>query len=117
MSPGALISSVGRGKSGQGVIIYKIEVADMSSQNWLIAVYHKLAGFGLQNTVIVLSVIRLASHVFYRWCNVLNPDIKLDTWTEEEDQTLRESVALHGPHRWSAIATDLKVRTDKQCWR
>ncbi|BFI25802.1 protein Mp4R-MYB1 [Marchantia polymorpha subsp. ruderalis] len=52
-----------------------------------------------------------------RWCNVLNPDIKLDTWTEEEDQTLRESVALHGPHRWSAIATDLKVRTDKQCWR
>ncbi|KAG6542223.1 hypothetical protein Mapa_016351 [Marchantia paleacea] len=52
-----------------------------------------------------------------RWCNVLNPEIKLDTWTEEEDQTLRESVALHGPHRWSAIAADLKVRTDKQCWR
>ncbi|KAL3684867.1 hypothetical protein R1sor_002889 [Riccia sorocarpa] len=52
-----------------------------------------------------------------RWCNVLDPEIKVDVWTEEEDNTLRESVARHGPHRWAAISADLKCRTDKQCWR
>ncbi|KAL2653080.1 hypothetical protein R1flu_021208 [Riccia fluitans] len=52
-----------------------------------------------------------------RWCNVLDPDIKVDVWTQEEDQILRDSVARHGPHRWSAISADLKCRTDKQCWR
>ncbi|CAM6126983.1 unnamed protein product [Calypogeia fissa] len=52
-----------------------------------------------------------------RWCNVLDPSIKLGEWTEDEDGILEESVVRHGPHKWAAVANDLKIRTDNQCCR
>ncbi|PRP82020.1 myb transcription factor [Planoprotostelium fungivorum] len=52
-----------------------------------------------------------------RWSNILDPDLKFDTWTEEEDTKLAESVEKHGVGRWSMVAVDLHPRTDNQCWR
>eukprot|EP00804_Cyclotella_cryptica_P005965 CCRYP_000220-RB/>CCRYP_000220-RB protein AED:0.08 eAED:0.08 QI:138/1/1/1/0.75/0.8/5/147/841 len=36
-------------------------------------------------------------------------------WTEEEDEKVRELVALYGPKRWSQIASELPGRIGKQC--
>eukprot|EP00249_Psilotum_nudum_P024573 c29226_g1_i2 orf=382-2736(-) len=52
-----------------------------------------------------------------RWCNVLDPSLKLEEWTDQEDRRLEEAVAKHGKHHWCAVANDLKPRTDNQCWR
>lgn len=36
-------------------------------------------------------------------------------WTPEEDELLRQAVALHGPHKWSLIASHVPNRTPMQC--
>ncbi|KAI8140269.1 Homeodomain-like protein [Fennellomyces sp. T-0311] len=36
-------------------------------------------------------------------------------WTAEEDELLRQAVALHGPHKWSLIASHVPNRTPMQC--
>ncbi|KAI9251772.1 Homeodomain-like protein [Phascolomyces articulosus] len=36
-------------------------------------------------------------------------------WTTEEDELLRQAVALHGPHKWSLIASHVPNRTPMQC--
>ncbi|XP_057828110.2 uncharacterized protein LOC131039397 isoform X1 [Cryptomeria japonica] len=51
-----------------------------------------------------------------RWCNVLDPSIKLEGWTEEEDAKLESAVSLYG-YCWSKVAISVPPRTDNQCRR
>eukprot|EP00877_Chromochloris_zofingiensis_P001151 jgi/Chrzof1/11036/Cz05g21080.t1 len=55
-----------------------------------------------------------------RWRHKVNPNIKRDKWTEDEDNTLIELVRSYGIGRWADIARQLSGRTDQQCmgrWR
>jgi hypothetical protein len=52
-----------------------------------------------------------------RWCNIINPELKNDPWTSEEDERLKRAVEQHGVGKWSKIADDLYPRTDNQIWR
>ena len=36
-------------------------------------------------------------------------------WTTEEDELLKQAVQLHGPHKWSLIASHVPNRTPMQC--
>ncbi|KAI9014542.1 hypothetical protein CLU79DRAFT_367550 [Phycomyces nitens] len=54
-----------------------------------------------------------------RWFHSLDPSLRKGTWTDEEDQLLREGVTKY-PNQWSKIADMLEGRTDDQCakrWR
>jgi hypothetical protein len=51
-----------------------------------------------------------------RWCNVLDPSVKIDEWTPEEDAKLENLVVKYGRHRWAAVGAELG-RTDNQCFR
>ena len=51
-----------------------------------------------------------------RWCNVLDPSVKIDEWSPEEDAKLEELVVKYGRHRWAAVGAELG-RTDNQCFR
>ncbi|KAG0591135.1 hypothetical protein KC19_1G152700 [Ceratodon purpureus] len=51
-----------------------------------------------------------------RWCNVLDPSVKIDEWTPDEDAKLEELVDKYGRHRWAAVGAELG-RTDNQCFR
>tara|TARA_B110000503_G_C6903730_1_gene311821 strand:+ start:348 stop:602 length:255 start_codon:yes stop_codon:yes gene_type:complete len=50
-------------------------------------------------------------YIFYRWHNHLNPQIKKDKWTDDEEKKLLEVHNLYG-NRWSLIAKFLPGRTD-----
>ena len=42
-------------------------------------------------------------------------NLRKRAWTREEDEQLMRLVTLHGPHKWSFIATLMKDRVGKQC--
>lgn len=50
-----------------------------------------------------------------RWVNVLDPSIRLDGWTAEEDAKLWDTVTkMGGPGNWNQVAKELPMRTDNQ---
>ncbi|BFG33153.1 hypothetical protein CerSpe_194270 [Prunus speciosa] len=51
-----------------------------------------------------------------RYVNSLEPSLKWDEWTEEEDTRLREAIAEYG-YCWSKVAACVPRRTDNMCWR
>lgn len=55
--------------------------------------------------------IRLSKHCRERWVNHLNPEMKKDKWTVQEDLSLFEKYLEH-PQKWSKISKVLKGRTD-----
>lgn len=46
-----------------------------------------------------------------RWNNYLNPDLRTDPWTEEEDKLLMDKYRIHGTH-WNKISKSFKNRSD-----
>jgi len=42
-------------------------------------------------------------------------NLRKRAWTRDEDEQLMRLVTLHGPHKWSFIATLMKDRVGKQC--
>ena len=56
------------------------------------------------------------SQCFHRWMKGINPKIKRDKWTFEEDLTLGISLnKIYQKKKWSKIANHLLGRTDIQC--
>ncbi|GJY37382.1 Myb domain protein 4r1 [Tanacetum coccineum] len=51
-----------------------------------------------------------------RWVNCLDPSLKVDEWTEEEDMKLKAAVEEHN-HSWARVAACIPPRTDNQCRR
>lgn len=51
-----------------------------------------------------------------RWVNSLDPNLKMDEWTAEEDAKLEAAISEHG-YCWSKIAACVPPRTDSQCRR
>ena len=49
------------------------------------------------------------------WPQVLDPDIVKGLWRKEEDDTLRELIAIHGAKNWTFISSYLPGRLGKQC--
>ena len=49
-----------------------------------------------------------------RWRHKVNPDIKRDKWSKEEDTLLVQLVHQYGNH-WAQIARNVPGRTDQQC--
>ena len=52
-----------------------------------------------------------------RWDRVLNPDVKRDLWSNEEDEKLLQLVEEFGEKRWIKIANEMGDRSDVQCRR
>ena len=56
------------------------------------------------------------SQCFHRWMKGINPKIKRDKWSFEEDLTLGLSLSkIYQKKKWSKIANHLLGRTDIQC--
>lgn len=56
----------------------------------------------------------------YHQQNQVNPNIRRDKWTADEDAKLIELVKTFGVGRWAEIARNCDGRTDQQCmgrWR
>jgi len=51
-----------------------------------------------------------------RYCNILDPALKSDSWTESEDVKLLKIVNEVG-QKWAEVAKRVGSRTDNQCWR
>ncbi|OCH93548.1 hypothetical protein OBBRIDRAFT_885384 [Obba rivulosa] len=49
-----------------------------------------------------------------RYLRTLDPSIKRGTWVDEEDEKLRQAVAVFG-HSWSEVAAFVPGRTNEQC--
>ncbi|KIY94715.1 tryptophanyl-tRNA synthetase [Monoraphidium neglectum] len=55
-----------------------------------------------------------------RWRHKVNPNIRRDKWTEDEDSHLMDLVKTFGIGKWAEIARHMQGRTDQQCmgrWR
>lgn len=50
-----------------------------------------------------------------RWLRCINPNMRKDKWTAEEDAALMKLVEKYGTHAWSKIGKEFGNRTDVQC--
>ena len=50
-----------------------------------------------------------------RWNRDLNPSIKREKWTSEEDKILLHLVELYGLKSWTRISKEIGTRSDVQC--
>lgn len=80
-------------------------------------------GLGSEQAMSVAQVAptRNCSQDLAGWCGLqVNPNIRRDKWTADEDAKLIELVKTFGVGRWAEIARNCDGRTDQQCmgrWR
>ncbi|RDY12387.1 Transcription factor MYB3R-3, partial [Mucuna pruriens] len=76
-----------------------------------------VAVFNAKNWKSIAKLFPARSEVqcLHRWQKVLNPELIKGPWTQEEDDKIVEMVSIHGPSKWSLIATSLPGRIGKQC--
>lgn len=69
--------------------------------------------FGAKNWSYIAQALpgRIGKQCRERWHNHLNPDIKKNKWTEEEDRAIIENHRIYG-NKWSEIAKFVPGRTD-----
>ena len=72
------------------------------------------AGSGATPGFAAYGARRTGQQCAQRWRHKVNPNIKKDKWTPEEDALLTQLVAEHG-NRWAEIARHMDGRTDQQC--
>lgn len=80
----------------------------------LAGIYH----FGLSDWQRVSNFVgngRSRAQCGQRWLRCLDPNMKKDKWSPEEDQQLLRLVQSYGPHSWSKISKEMVSRTDVQC--
>lgn len=74
--------------------------------------------FGTENWSAVAAFVgngRSRSQCMQRWSRGLNPSIRRDKWTKEEEEMLLELVNSNKYKSWSAISFHMKNRSDVQC--
>ncbi|KAL0482494.1 hypothetical protein AKO1_014472 [Acrasis kona] len=72
--------------------------------------------YGAENWSMIASHLpgRIGKQCRERWYNHLNPNIKKEPWSEEEEKTLLESQEQMG-NKWAEISKMLPGRTDNAC--
>ena len=74
--------------------------------------------FGVDNWKSVANFVgngRSRSQCMQRWSRGLNPAIRKDKWTKEEEQLLLSLVKSNKYKSWSAISSCMRNRSDVQC--
>lgn len=67
-----------------------------------------------QKALLIIEGKMLTTLMFLcRWYNVIDPTLKLDRWTKDEDDKLLEAVSIHGFY-WSKFSSCLEPDTDNQ---
>ncbi|OHT06214.1 hypothetical protein TRFO_25756 [Tritrichomonas foetus] len=81
----------------------------------LLAAIHK---HGIGNWKAIADLVgfkRSRAQCSQRWNRALNPAIKKENWTSDEDDLLLNLVLVYGPHMWATVAKDMNGRSDVQC--
>ena len=63
----------------------------------------------LTNWMLLVATIFLCASFSIRWCNHLDPSIRKDAWTDEEDRVLVEAQRSYG-NKWAEISKLLPGR-------
>ena len=80
----------------------------------LAGIYH----YGLSDWLRVSQFVgngRSRAQCGQRWLRCLDPNMKKDKWTQDEDAQLLRFVETYGEHAWAKIAKEMGSRTDVQC--
>eukprot|EP00866_Antonospora_locustae_P000370 jgi/Antlo1/370/300 len=52
-----------------------------------------------------------------RYVNVLDPELRRECWSSDEDKQLMRAVEVYGRNKWSLVCKEIKGRNNKQCRR